>query len=91
VTFRPDVITRAKLTEHAQAKSCKPVAAGGLNPAEASDQQHALAGTEYEALGLTPMQRTKVHADLTQQRDAKRWLSPSQLARLKAQPKSKAG
>lgn len=79
VTFRPSVLTKAKLTEHAQAKSCQPVTGGELKTAPASDQQHALGGTPYAKLDLTPMQRTKVHAALTLGTDAKTWLTPTQL------------
>ncbi len=84
VTFRPDVITEQRLTEHAQAKSCEPVEADGLRPAKASDQQHALGGTVYARLDLTPMQRTKLHAALTLGTDADRWLTPTQRAKLAA-------
>lgn len=89
VVFRPEVISKAKLTEAAQAKSCKPVSAKKVRVAKASDQQHSLGGTAYAKLNLTPMQRTKIHADLSNKRDAVRWLSPSQakaLAKAKARP-----
>jgi hypothetical protein len=82
VTFRPAVLTKAKLTEAAQGKSCKPVTGGELKVAPASDQQHALGGTPYGKLALTPMQRTKVHAALTLGTDANVWLTPAQVAAL---------
>jgi hypothetical protein len=82
VTFRPSVLRREKLAAHAQAKSCKPVTGGELREAPASDQQHALGGTPYAALELTPMQRTKVHAALTLGTDPKAWLTPAQAARI---------
>ena len=80
VTYRPSVLTAEKLTELAQAKSCKPVAGSGLRAAPASDQQHALTGTPFAKLDLTPMQRTKVHAAITLGTDPKVWLSPQQVA-----------
>lgn len=80
VTFRPAVIPRAKLTAHAQQHSCRPVAGDGVQAAPAKDQQHALGGTPFAKVELTPMQRTKVHADLTEGRDGLRWLSPKQRA-----------
>ncbi len=80
VTFRPAVIARAKLTAHAQQNSCKPVAGDGVKAAPAKDQQHALGSTPFGKVELTPMQRTKVHADLTAGRDGMRWLSPKQCA-----------
>ncbi|MFT7536421.1 MAG: hypothetical protein ACI85K_002375 [Hyphomicrobiaceae bacterium] len=87
VLYRPEVISKTKLTEAAQAKSCKPVTAETVRVAKASDQQHSLGGTPYAKLKLSPMQRTKMHADISQQRDPKRWLSPSQTTALsKLQP-----
>jgi hypothetical protein len=84
VTFLPAVLSRAKLTTHAQAKSCKPVVGGAVKAAPASDQQHSLGGTAYAKLSLTPMQRTKVHAALTLGSDAKVWLTPAQVAAIAA-------
>lgn len=82
VTFLPALLTKDALTAAAQAKSCKPVVAAGdaLSPAPTSDQQHALFGTAYAKLLLTPMQRTKVHAAITLGTDPKVWLLPSQVA-----------
>ncbi len=82
VVYRPDIITKAKLTEAAQANSCKPVTTDRVRIAKTSDQQHSLGGTLYAKLKLTPMQRTKMHADIAHKRDPKRWLSPSQTASL---------
>jgi len=82
VVYRPDIITKAKLTEAAQANSCKPVTTDRVRIAKTSDQQHSLGGTIYAKLKLTPMQRTKMHADIAHKRDPKRWLSPSQTASL---------
>ncbi|HEX5054415.1 MAG TPA: VPGUxxT family thioredoxin-like (seleno)protein, type 2 [Planctomycetota bacterium] len=82
VTFRPAVLSEAALTERAQAKSCKTVTGGVLKQAPASDQQHALGGTPYGKLDLSPMQRTKVHSALTLGTDAKVWLTPAQVAAL---------
>ncbi len=82
VTFLPAVLSRAKLTEFAQAKSCKPVVGGAVKAAPANDQQHALLGTAFAKLALTPMQRMKVHAALTLGTDAKVWLTPAQVAAL---------
>jgi hypothetical protein len=84
VTFRPAVVTKAKLTALAQQKSCKPVTAGEVKPAPASDQQHALGGTPYAKLELTPMQRMKVHGALTLGTDSKVWLTPAQQKEAKA-------
>ena len=84
VTFLPDVVAKAKLTEIAQAKSCRPVGTDRVTPAPKSDQQHALGNTAYAKLELTPMQRTKVHAALTLGQDPKPWLTPRQLAALAA-------
>ena len=75
VVYRPDVITK-QLTAKAQAKSRKPVAADGLRVAKASDQQHALNGTPFARLKLTPMQRTKAHASLHAKTDPLTWLTP---------------
>ncbi|MGK0202037.1 MAG: hypothetical protein ACI89X_003035 [Planctomycetota bacterium] len=83
VVFRPEVISKNTLTKAAQVKSCKPVTTDKVRVAKASDQQHSLGGTPYAKLDLTPMQRTKMHADISQQRDPKRWLSPSQAAALR--------
>jgi len=82
VTYRPAVLTLAKLTALAQQKSCKPVTTGELRAAPASDQQHALGGTPYAKLDLTPMQRMKVHSALTLGTDPRRWLTPTQVATL---------
>lgn len=92
VTFLPRRIGKEQLTKAAQAKSCRPVQADAVRAAPSSDQQHALGGTPYGKLGLSPMQRTKVHTALTlggaqAEREAESWLSPSQaaeLARLRA-------
>jgi hypothetical protein len=81
VTFLPAVLPRGKLTELAQAQSCRAVS-GEAKQAPASDQQHALGGTPYARLALTPMQRTKLHAALTLGTDAKQWLTPAQVAAL---------
>ncbi|MEO6598181.1 MAG: VPGUxxT family thioredoxin-like (seleno)protein, type 2 [Planctomycetota bacterium] len=86
VTFRPAVLGKDELTEHARAKSCKPVTGGTLKDGPASDQQHALGGTPYAKLSLSPMQRMKVHSALTLGTDPKLWLTPAQLAPL---PKAK--
>lgn len=88
VTYRPAVLSAETLTELAQAKSCKPVAGSGLRAAPASDQQHALAGTSFAKLDLTPMQRTKVHAAITLGTDPKAWLSPPQVAAISPPPPS---
>lgn len=88
VTFLPAVLSRGKLAELAQAKSCRPVARADKD-APAGDQQHALGSTPYAQLALTPMQRTKVHAALTLGTDGKQWLTPAQVAAL-ARPASKA-
>lgn len=82
VTFRPSAVSRAKLTEAAQAKSCKPVTGGTVKAAPASDQQHALGGTPYGKLEMTPMQRTKVHSALVLGTDPNVWLTPAQVAAL---------
>jgi hypothetical protein len=84
VTFQPAVLSRAKLTELAQAKSCKPVVADTVKLAPVSDQQHALGGTAFAKLALTPMQRMKVHSALTLGTDPKVWLTPAQVAGLAA-------
>lgn len=89
VTFRPAVVSRAQLTELAQAKSCRAVAVASPRAAPASDQQHALGGTPYGTLELTPMQRTKVHSALTLGGDPLAWLTAAQrkaVARLQAEP-----
>lgn len=88
VTYRPAVLSAATLTELAQAKSCKPVDGSGLRAAPASDQQHALAGTPFAKLDLTPMQRTKVHAALTLGTDPRIWLTPQQVAVTSPQPRA---
>ena len=96
VLYRPEVISNKQLTAAAQAKSCQPVttdrlATDQLRVAKQSDQQHSLTGTPYAKLDLSPMQRTKMHADLAQQQNPNRWLSPSQAAALrKLQPRKSA-
>lgn len=80
VTFRPDVLPLAKLYELAQAKNCRPITGGTVGTAPASDQQHALGGTAYAKLTLTPMQRMKVHTAITQGKAPDDWLTPSQRA-----------
>ena len=87
VTFRPSVVSREVLTALAEAQSCRPVTDGARRPAPAGDQQHALGGTPYAELALTPMQRTKVHAALTRGQDPKVWLTPAQAAALAAAAK----
>jgi hypothetical protein len=82
VTFRPEVLTKLELSDRATAKSCKPVVAESLKVADPSDQQHALLGTIYAKLELTPMQRTKVHAALTLGSEPRVWLSPTQLRQM---------
>lgn len=84
VTYQPAQITLAQLTERAQAKSCRPVGADGISLAKDGDQQHALGGTPFAKLELSPIQRTKVHSSLTLGRDGKVWLTPRQLAALAA-------
>ncbi|MFY9342655.1 MAG: VPGUxxT family thioredoxin-like (seleno)protein, type 2 [Planctomycetota bacterium] len=88
VVFRPAVVALAELTAHAAKASCRPmnVAAprGAVKPAPASDQQHALGGTPFAKLALTPMQRTRVHAALTAGRDPGEWLTPAQAATVRA-------
>lgn len=84
VTFLPAFVTKAKLTELAQSKSCKPVTPAKVEPAPASDQKHALAGTVYAAFHLTPMQRMKVHSALTLGTDPNAWLLPTQIEAAKA-------
>lgn len=46
--------------------------------AQPSDQLFALGRSPHRFLPLTPMQATKVNADLRLDRDAERWLSPRQ-------------
>jgi hypothetical protein len=79
VTFLPAFVTRAKLTGLAQSRSCKPITPTKIQPAPASDQKHALAGTVYAAFHLTPMQRMKVHSALTLGADPNAWLMPAQI------------
>ena len=52
--------------------------------AKASDQKYTLNRTELRHLPLTPMQATKVNADLRNGEDPRRWLSPRQKEMLKA-------
>jgi hypothetical protein len=85
VTYLPAVLSKDALTKHAQAKSCQPVAAGNTKAAPASDQQHALLGTPFAKVALTPMQRTKVHAALTLGGDPLVWLTPAQIAATKGE------
>lgn len=80
VTYRPAVLPLARLHELAQAKNCRPISGGAAKTAPASDQQHALGGTAYAKLALTPMQRMKVHAAITLGKAPDEWLTPSQLA-----------
>lgn len=82
VVYRPEVISKRTLTAEAQAKSCKPVQTDKVRVAKASDQQHSLGRTAFQKLKLTPMQRTKMHADIHNKRNPARWLSPSQRAQL---------
>jgi len=89
VTFLPAVVSLSKLTEHAQQKSCKPVVGGTLRQAPASDQQHALPGTPYARLELSPMQRMKVHSSLTLGTDPNAWLTTLQIAAAAKQPVKK--
>ncbi len=64
------------------------MAAGtSLKDAPASDQQHALGGTPFAQLSLSPMQRMKVHSALTLGSDPQVWLTQAQVAAL---PKGKA-
>jgi hypothetical protein len=82
VVYRPALLAKVALEQHAQTKSCQPVRSEGVRLAPASDQQHALRGTPYDKLELTPMQRTKVHAALQLGTDARTWLTPAQIAAL---------
>lgn len=86
VTFLRAAISAGKLVEQAAAKSCKvvPGAAASIKLREApsSDQKHALGGTPYAKLQLTPMQQTKVHSALTLGADPNTWLTPAQVAAL---------
>ena len=84
VTFLPAVVTRRRLTDHAQAKSCKVVVSEGLREAPTSDQKHALIGTPFEQLDLTPMQRMRVHSALTQGGDPAQWLTARQAAAVRS-------
>ncbi|MCA9286377.1 MAG: thioredoxin family protein [Phycisphaerales bacterium] len=80
VTYRPAVLSRAALVAKAQAGSCTAEVGGAFRKAPAADQQHALRGTVYERLDLTPMQRMKVHSALTLGSDPSVWLTPAQMA-----------
>jgi len=83
VTFLPALVAEKELTALASAKSCKAVSVKNVREAPAADQKHALIGTPYEKLALTPMQRMRVHSDLTLGSDPKRWLTPAQLLQLR--------
>ncbi len=78
VVFLPAVVSKAKLTELAESKSCRPVTADQVAAAPVSDQKHALRGTVYADLELSPMQRMKVHSALTLATDVDGWLVPAQ-------------
>jgi hypothetical protein len=87
VTYLPAVLSSESLTKAAQAKSCRPVVATALRDAPVGDQQHALAGTPFAALTLSPMQRTRVHAALSLGTDPMVWLTPSQAEAVRAASK----
>ncbi len=59
--------------------------------AKASDQKYALNRSELRHLPLTPMQATKVNADLRNGEDPRRWLSPRQKQMLRAVAKETDG
>ena len=48
----------------------------------ARDQQHALGGTPFARLELSPMQRMRVHSALTLGSEPRVWLTPAQIAAL---------
>lgn len=95
VTYLPAQLALAQLTAQVAAKSCQPVDASGattaLRAAPAADQKHALGGTPYATLGLTPMQQMKVHAALTLGTDPRVWLTPAQLGTVAASEAKQRG
>ena len=82
VRFLPALLPLAELQAQAETRSCKPIVATLLREAEPADQKHALTGTPYARLRLTPMQAMRVHAALTLRTDPKLWLTPAQVAAL---------
>ncbi|CAN5394620.1 hypothetical protein BH09PLA1_BH09PLA1_04350 [soil metagenome] len=83
VSYVPTGTTKQALSAAAEKSDCHPVAAASVREAPPADQQHALRGTPYEKLDLTPMQRTKVHSALTLGQDPMHWLTPAQRSRVK--------
>ena len=58
------------------------LARGSAKDAKASDQLYYLKKSPLAKLALSPLQKTRINADLRVGRDAKRWLSPRQRASL---------
>jgi hypothetical protein len=87
VQFDPKLIDPATLSDHARKLSCfRGVPSTQAALVEDVEQQHTLANhPEFADILLTPLQRTKVNAALSDHQDLTRFLSPAQLRLMRNQ------
>ena len=81
VAYDPAVLGAQELASHARGFQCAPTT-GTLRDAKPSDRKYALNQSPLRYLPLTPMQATKVNADLRAGRDPTGPLSPRQIEML---------
>lgn len=87
VTYDPERLSEATLTERAKGMSCTREAHTEQQFAVAEkDTKFYLKKTPYAALNLTPLQATRINAALVSKQDPTQYLSPRQRAQL-ATPK----
>ena len=84
VAYDPSRISPQTLVEKAGQLDFRLTSRPPARNAKPSDRKFALRRTELRYLPLTPMQATKVNADLRLGREATRWLSPRQMEILTA-------
>lgn len=89
VVYDESRIDRATLEREATSWSCAlhEKASGREREAGESDHLHALAHSPLRSLALTPLQAIRVNAAIELGQDARRWLTPSQLAEAGLAPK----
>jgi len=74
-------LDRADLDRTARAAEATPLDGdGGVEDAPAADQAHALGKSPLRFVPMTPLQRTRVNAEVAAGRPADPWLSPDQRA-----------
>lgn len=82
VEYNPDVITKAELDKIAMTQNCRAESSGNARPD--STPKYYLSKSRYKYISMTELQKCRVNSALAEGQSPDEFLSPRQLATLKA-------